>query len=154
MFLSYKFSSNFADSFPPSGYTAFSFQHQCRSTIQIGTGTILYKHPSQDINGNWIMTSSPSTLVRTATATSDWAVIGDGIPIWYQASDQVAFTAAQTSSKSSQYSLLESTQSPSIRSSSFPTSSLQSSPSSPANITHQVLPLGARLLQNQPRPAS
>jgi hypothetical protein len=81
------------------------------------------------------MTSSPSTLVHTATVTSDWAVIGDGIPIWYQASDQVAFTAAQTSSQSSQYSLSEITQSPSMRTSSYPISLLQSSSSSPANIT-------------------
>jgi hypothetical protein len=135
MSLSYQFSSDFADSYPPSGYAAFSFQHQCRSTMQIGTDTILYKHPSQDINGNWIMTSSPATLVYTATATGDWAVIGDGIPIWYQASDQVAFTVPQTSSQSSQYPLSESTQTTSIRSSSYPTSSLQLSPSSPANIT-------------------
>jgi len=81
------------------------------------------------------MTSSPSTLVHTATATGDWAVIGDGIPIWYQASDQVAFTAPQTLPQSSRYSPSENAQSTSIGSSSYPTSSLQSSPSSPANIT-------------------
>jgi hypothetical protein len=81
------------------------------------------------------MTNSPSTLVTTVTGASGWAVIGDGIPIWYQASDQVTFTAAQTSLQSSQYALSYITQSASTRSSSYPTPSLQSSPSSPANIT-------------------
>lgn len=87
----------------PSGYTALSFDHQCQSNYPVNTKTLLtlaYKAPSTDVNGNWIATAT-STATHNVSTTGDWTIFGDGIPIWYQASDQVLFTATSTSASSS-----------------------------------------------------
>jgi hypothetical protein len=124
MSLSKLFRPDATASHPHSGYTALDFQHQCDSSFRIGTDTVVYKNPSQAINGNWVTTNPPSTvtyIAALATSTSYWTVFGDGIPIWYQASDQVAFTASQISQSSS----ATSTSSPStLTSTSSPTSAL------------------------------
>jgi hypothetical protein len=89
-----------ANSYPARGFIASNYEHQCRSNLQIGTDKFLYKQPTQDLNGNWVDPTSPETGTHTVTNTGDWTVYGDGIPIWFQASDQVAFTASKTSSHS------------------------------------------------------
>jgi hypothetical protein len=51
-------------------------------------------------NGDWIVPITPSTKVYTVTKKGDLSVYGDGIPIWYQASDQTAFSLPKTTNPS------------------------------------------------------
>jgi hypothetical protein len=90
-----------ANSYHARGFIASNYDHQCRSNLQIGTDTFLYKQPTQALNGySWVDPTSPETGTHTVMNTGDWTVYGDGIPIWFQSKDQVAFTASETSSPS------------------------------------------------------
>lgn len=51
-------------------------------------------------NGDWIVPTTPSTKVYTVTKKGDLSVYGDGIPIWWQASDQTAFSLPKTTTTS------------------------------------------------------
>ncbi|CAG8981418.1 hypothetical protein HYALB_00013878 [Hymenoscyphus albidus] len=82
------------------GFTSKDFNHQCGSSFPAGQNTISYRAPVLK-NGNWDIPRDLSTVYRTITGTGDWTVFGDGIPIWFQSSDKVAFTASKTSSTTS-----------------------------------------------------
>ncbi|CZR63619.1 uncharacterized protein PAC_13516 [Phialocephala subalpina] len=84
----------------PSGYTALYFNHGCRSDFLQGTTIVTYKSPTSIINGNWDNTNSATTTTHIEAGASAWTVFGDGIPIWYQATDQLAITSGPTTSSS------------------------------------------------------
>ncbi len=62
----------------------------------MGTTTITYFGPSQDVAGNWFSTA-PITATMTFPDSTPMAVYGDAVPIWFQASDKALETASTSS---------------------------------------------------------
>lgn len=87
-----------------SGFSTQSYGHQCVSSFAIGQHAITYKALSTNVNGIWETPSTVNTAFRTVTGAGDWTILGNGIPIWYQATDQVSSTASTTSSITSSLS--------------------------------------------------
>lgn len=74
----------------PSGYSYGGFGHQCTSTVTKNQ-VLTYVGPKLNGTDGWIRGS-----VKSTTLTTTSYVWGDGIPIWWQSSDEAALTAAST----------------------------------------------------------
>lgn len=106
-------------------YAAGGLDHQCQSAFTSTTSTLLYIWPI--IYGNvWYSTDDKFVRTATITASPDYTIYGDGMPVWWQSSDLAAFAAATGQPTTSTATTLPSSSSP--HSASILTGSLSPTP--------------------------
>ncbi|APA09131.1 hypothetical protein sscle_04g039010 [Sclerotinia sclerotiorum 1980 UF-70] len=77
----------------PSGFSYSSDGHACGSTFWSTTSTLFYINPSLNALNSWVSTDA-NTPLTTRASGSPYIIFGDGIPIWWQASDLQVFSSA------------------------------------------------------------
>ncbi|KAI9642169.1 hypothetical protein NHQ30_008971 [Ciborinia camelliae] len=105
----------------PSGFSYSDFAHACGSTFWSTTSKLLYINPSLDAINQWVATDANTPLTTMASGIP-YKVLGDGIPVWWQASDLKAFSSAVTITSTSSLSTIQTL---SIQTSAIKTSSIQ-----------------------------
>ncbi|KAF7871788.1 hypothetical protein EAF04_003895 [Stromatinia cepivora] len=116
----------------PSGLSYSSDGHACGPTFWTTTSRLLYINPSLNALNSWVSTDA-NTPLTTMVSGSPYIIFGDGIPVWWQASDLKAFSSAATITSISPS--ITDTLTPTLKSSSNSKTSTQTSLSSSLQTT-------------------